>query len=241
MFVLLLLLAGAERFAAAQSPALAAPAPVELRYAVVLDAAHGGNNLGALLEAEQDEKSFVLNFTNILDARLRGLGIDVIVTRDGDVDLTGDARALSMNHAQAAACISIHATPSGNGVHLFTSAQSPVSNSTSSSAPSASSSTTAAPSQRTFLAWQNTQAAYLTQSLRLESEISTALAHEQIPTLLGRATLMPLESAACPAIAIEIAPLHVNTSVTDAKYQQKIVDALASALIAWRADWRMQP
>ncbi len=236
----LLLLFYAGTMASAQTPPSAPAVSVQLRYAVVLDAAHGGNNLGALLAAGQDEKSFTLTLTDALDIRLRAAGINVILTRDSDIDLTGDARAESMNHAQAAACISIHATSSGNGVHLFTSAQSPLANSPANSAAPSSSSATSAP-QRSFLPWQHEQAAYLNQSLRLESEINTALAHQQIPTLLGLATLMPLASAACPAIAIEIAPLRANTPVTDAKYQQKIVDALTAALLAWRADWRMQP
>lgn len=235
------------------------PAPVELSFAVVLDAAHGGTNLGALLEAGQDEKSFTLNLTNALDARLRAQGINVLLTRDGDVDLSGDARAATMNHAQAAACISIHATPSGNGVHLFTSAQPaqsqpaqfqtmpPTAAPPVAAPPAAPLSSASAPAlsspavQRAFVPWRAAQSAYLTQSLRLESEVSTALAHQQIPTLLGRATLMPLESAACPAIAIEVAPLHANTSIADARYQQQLVDALTAALLAWRADWRMQP
>ena len=200
--------------------------PPVLRYMVVLDAAHGGANLGALLRTNQEEKTFVLALTDRLRAALGSRGIPVVLTRDADVDISADARAQSMNRAHAAACISVHATSIGNGAHLFTSALPP----------------TAAPTgQRNFVPWQTAQAGYITQSLRLESEMNTALSHAQIPVLLGRTTLMPLESATCPAIAIEIAPLNAHMPVSDPQYQQQIVDALVAALTAWRTDWRMQP
>lgn len=233
---------------ATTSPAVAAPAPISgiaasptpvpampsappqapavLRYAVVLDAAHGGTNLGALLSAGQEEKALSLELTNRLRAALSARGIPVILTRDTDTDVPADARAQTMNRAHAAACISVHATSVGNGVHLFTSALAP-------STPPAG--------QRSFIPWQTAQAASITQSLRLESELNTALTHAQIPVLLGRTNLMPLESAMCPAVAMEIAPLNAHTSATDPKYLQQIVEALAAALTTWRADWRMQP
>lgn len=202
------------------------PSPEDHGYVVVLDAAHGGANLGALLQAGLDEKTFTLNLANRLSAQLRARSISVILTRNADVDISGDARAGSMNHAHAAACLSLHATASGNGVHLFTS-----------SLPSRAD----AAGQRDFVPWQTAQSRFITQSLRLESEVKTALAREQIPVLLGRTTLMPLESATCPAIAVEIAPLNANTPATDPKYQQQIVDALVSALTHWSTDWRTQP
>lgn len=197
-----------------------------LPYAVVLDAAHGGTDSGARLQAGLDEKTFTLSMVTSLVTQLQAHSIPVTLTRSTDVDLSGDARAEGMNHAHAAACISLHATASGNGIHLFTS-----------SLPQNADPT----AQRSFLPWKTAQASLIPLSLRLESEVNTALAHEQIPVLMGRTTLMPLESAICPAIAVEIAPLNASTPITDAKYQQQIVDALVTALTAWSTDWRMQP
>lgn len=214
--------------APATVPALPAPpsSPTELRYAVVLDAAHGGTDLGAQLNASQDEKAYVLALSHRLHMLLNARSIPVILTRDADVLVSGDQRAQSMNHAHAAACLSVHATSVGNGVHLFTSSLPPGA---------------AAGGQHSFVSWKTAQGGYVTQSLRLESELNTALSQAQIPVLMGRTTLMPLESATCPAVAIEIAPLNANTPVTDQKYQQQIIDALAAALTQWRTDWRMQP
>jgi N-acetylmuramoyl-L-alanine amidase len=52
-----------------------------------------------------------------------------------------------------------------------------------------------------------------------------------------------MDNLACPAIAIEVAPLvggHVTTArdVSDADYQKSVVDALVAALDAWRSDWK---
>ncbi len=197
-----------------------------LPYAVVLDAAHGGIDSGARLQPGLDEKTFALNLATSLATQLQAHSIPVTLTRNADADITGDARAESMNHAQAAACLSLHATASGNGVHLFTSALPQGADSGA---------------QRSFHAWKTAQSSLIQQSLRLESEVNTALEHEQIPVLMGRTTLMPLESATCPAMVVEVAPRDASTPITDAKYQQQIVDALVAALTAWSTDWRMQP
>ena len=60
-----------------------------------------------------------------MSVRLRSLltarGIQVVTTRDADVAVEPNRRAEIANHAQAQACLILHATESGLGVHLFTS------------------------------------------------------------------------------------------------------------------------
>jgi N-acetylmuramoyl-L-alanine amidase len=63
-----------------------------------------------------------------------------------------------------------------------------------------------------------------------------------IPATLARASLPGVDSMACPAVAVEIAPLRgsdgtIVTDVTDAQYQAQIVEALAAALLEWKTDW----
>jgi hypothetical protein len=43
---------------------------------------------------------------------------------------------------------------------------------------------------------------------------------------------------ACPAVAVEIAPQRQTdaTSADDAGFEAKVVEALAAALVEWRAD-----
>ncbi|GGG95095.1 N-acetylmuramoyl-L-alanine amidase family protein [Silvibacterium dinghuense] len=210
-------------------PSAPPPTPVSPRFVVVLDAAHGGSDTGARINNTLLEKSVTLNFSVWLRSALSARGIGVITTRESDSDLSALARAATANGTQAAACLLIHATPTGSGVHLYTSSLAP------------------APSQPgKFLPWQTAQASYVTQSLKLSSEIDSALAHAEVPVMIGRTSLEPMDSFACPTVALEIAPLqegattHYKT-LTDISYQKSIIDALAAALEQWKNDWRQQP
>ncbi|MFT4111677.1 N-acetylmuramoyl-L-alanine amidase family protein [Silvibacterium sp.] len=205
----------------------ALPTPVTPRFVVVLDAAHGGSDTGARISSTLLEKSVTLNFSVWLRSALAARGIGVVTTRESDSDFSSTARATAANGAQAAACLLIHATATGSGVHLYTSSL--------------------APAQATkFLPWQTAQAAYVTQSLKLSSEIDSALAHAEVPVTLGRTSLQPMDSFACPTVALEIAPLQQGATthykaLTDISYQKSIIDALAAALGQWKNDWRQQP
>jgi N-acetylmuramoyl-L-alanine amidase len=214
-----------------QSPGMpAVPAPVIPQlvqpppFVVVVDAAHGGSDTGARLSGGIEEKEITLGIAARLRSTLHARGIVVVTTRQGDVNLMPVDRAQIANRAQGAACLTIHATATGSGVHLFTSSLSPTANSR-------------------FLPWPTAQSAYVTQSLKLESEIDSALAHTQIPVSLGRASVEPMDSLTCPEVAVEVAPLvggHVTEArpVTDAVYQKSVVDAVAAALEQWRSDWK---
>ncbi len=210
-------------------PPAAQPRAPQLRFTVVLDPAHGGGDKGALLAANGQEKNYALELAIRLHVLLNAHGVRTVLTRDSDAALDNNSRASVANRAHAAACILLHATSTGNGVHLFTSSLQAIGQAASRDP------------RRTFLPWQTAQASYGTQSLRLESDVNAALASQHIPVLLDRTSLAPLDSLACPAVAVEIAPLDANTPVTDAPYEEKIAQALASSLVAWRGDWRLQP
>jgi N-acetylmuramoyl-L-alanine amidase len=203
-------------------PAVARPAP---RFAVVIDAAHGGADGGARLSDHLLEKDLVLSLSVRLRSMLSAHGIAVTTTRESDSASTALNRAETANHVGAAACITLHATTSGSGVHLFTASLTPV------------------PMTR-FLPWETAQGAYAEQSLRLSSEFDSAMTHTEIPVTLGRTALQPLDSFTCPAVVVEISPLsgtaHV-TALSDPAYQDRIVAALAAAIEQWQRDWRQQP
>jgi N-acetylmuramoyl-L-alanine amidase len=202
-------------------------AQVQPQYVVVLDAAHGGNDVGARFTDTLLEKDLSLGFSVRLRQALASHGIQVVTTRDTDVAVSMLTRGETANHAMAAACIALHATATGSGVHLFTSSLAPT-------------------AYTKFLPWQSAQSAYVTQSLRLSSEIATALGHAAVPVTLGRTSLQPMDTFACPAVAVEIAPLAggnttKTTPLTDVSYQNRIIDALTDALTQWKNDWRQQP
>jgi N-acetylmuramoyl-L-alanine amidase len=206
---------------AAAPTATPAPRPGP-RFTVVIDAAHGGTDGGARLADHQLEKDVTLNLSVRLRSMLNAHGISVITTRESDSTLAATNRAEVANHVGAAACIILHATTSGSGVHLFTSSLTPV------------------PVSR-FLPWDTAQGAYAEQSLRLSSEFDTAMGHAQIPVTLGRTALQPLDSLTCPAVVIEFSPLHATGRViqlSDSSYIDKIVSAMTAAIEQWQHDWR---
>jgi len=220
----LLLLAASVAAAAQTANPVPAPPPSP-RFFVVLDAAHGGANTGARINNELLEKDVVLSLAVRLRSMLNARGIQVVTTRETDADPPALNRAEIANHVAAAACISLHATATGSGVHLFTS------------------SLNSAPMTR-FLPWQTAQSAFVVQSLRLSSEINSAMTHAEIPVSLGRTSLQPLDSFACPAVAVEISPLGATETggktldLTDSDYQSRVVDGLAAAIQQWREDWK---
>jgi len=189
---------------------------------VVLDAAHGGDDTGATLNGGHLEKNFTLAFSVRLRSLLTARGIQVTTTRERDAAVDPDRRAEIANHAKAQACLMLHASESGLGVHLYVSALAP-----------------AQPSR--FVAWKTAQAEWVTRSLALAGTLNSALEHAGIPIELGRMALPGLDSMACPAVAVEIAPESATSQDTkggldDPDYQAQVADAVAAALLEWRTE-----
>lgn len=195
------------------------------RFVVVLNPAHGGADGGARLSSQLYEKDLVLTLAERLRIALTAHSIPVTMVRISDVDVPVLNRAQMTDHARAAVCITLHATTSGSGVHLFTSSLTEI-------------------PMTSFLPWETAQGAYTAQSLRLSSEIGTAMRHDNIPVTQGRTALQPLDSFTCPAVAVEVAPLiHSGTAtpLADPDYQKRLVNALAAAIEQWQQDWKKVP
>jgi len=211
-----------------QPPATPPPAGNQLPqpFTVVLDAAHGGHDTGAHLSEKLEEKDYVLDFTVQLRSTLAAHGFAVTTTREMDVNLPPSRRAEVANHREAAACLLLHATASGHGIHLYTSSLAPT-------------------SLIPFLPWDSAQSAYVQQSVRLSSELNSALTHAQLPVSLGRTSLLPLDNLTCPAVAVEIAPPDKSGEkiipLTDLAYQKQVLTALVAGLEEWRHDRSLQP
>lgn len=208
--------------------AQAPPAP-GARYTVVLDAAHGGSEAGATLvlnpaqpSAPQQERQFTLAFSQRLRALLQARGVVVVTTRDADASVDADRRAETANRARAQACISLHASSMGSGVHLYVSSLAPV-------------------AAERLLAWKTAQAAYVTRSLALAGVLNSSLTHAAVPVTLGRTALPGMDSMACPAVAIELAPVLASShnqpvALGDSNYQTQVADAIVAALVQWRSE-----
>ncbi len=189
---------------------------------VVLDAAHGGDDAGGRLASGQLEKTFTLAMSMRLRSLLGARGIQVVMTRESDATVDPDKRAEIANHAQAQACLSLHGTESGSGVHLFTSSLAPV-------------------QPARLLAWKTAQAGWVTRSLALEGVLNSALLQAGMNVTLGRTSLPGVDSMTCPAVAVEIAPVlgpgqKAVSALDDPVYQARVATALAAALVEWRTE-----
>ncbi len=218
-------------------PALAqAPPATAARFVVVLDAAHGGDDVGAKL-GDQAEKDYTLELSVKLRSLLVARGIAVVTTRESSADVDADRRAQIANRANAAACFNLHAalaSPKGGpAVHLFLSSLTAAVD-------------TQIPRLRQrpvagdpgLVSWETAQSAWMRRSNELAGELNSALTHAGITVTLGRTALPAIDSMACPAVAIEIAPQRSidGTGADDAAFEAQVADALAAALVEWRAD-----
>lgn len=168
------------------------------------------------------EKAVTLALSVKLRSVLNARGIAVVTTRESDAAMETDRRAGIANHAKAAACLSLHATETGAGLHLFTSSLAPA-------------------TATRFAAWKTAQSGSVTRSLALAGSLNSALLAAGMKVTLGRTTLAGVDSMTCPAVAIELAPERgadgaVTAEPTDPAYQARVAATLASALLAWRSD-----
>jgi len=212
---------------------------------IVLDPAHGGADNGAKINDTVLEKDVNLTFANRLKDLLAARGFNVLMTRTADlaipkppsetdtavppakpVEPFNDQRVEIANRSRAVACILIHASNGGHGVHILTSSLKPPYG-----AP-------LEPDQpKPIVPWDTAQAGSVSNSLLLANDLATALNNIRIPLVVGRASVAPIDSMTCPAIAVEISPLASedgDTPASEDSYQARVADAVASALVFWR-------
>ena len=212
--------------------AVAQTAPPFNRDMIVLDPAHGGTDGGVRINDHLEEKDVTLAMASRLRSLLAARGFTVVSTREGDPDapLSGDQRAAAANKTHAVACLVIHATASGNGVYIGTSTI----GSQLAAIPQNASSTR---NVSGAVPWDRAQEAYVPQSLGLANQTGTALKRSHVPLAIGRVALRPLDNLMCPAISVELGPLHSGsdtTTVSDEAYQQRVAEAIAGALVFWK-------
>lgn len=213
----------------ATAPPAAAPAgPVPgvlNRTVIVLDPAHGGGDSGSRLSDKLMEKDVTLAFAFKLRSLLQARGFTVVMTRDADVPANGsspnpltlDDRAGVANHSRAVACLLLHATGSGSGVHVYHSELDPVAGEPAS------------------LPWLTAQAAWVAQSTALAGKLAQSFTRASIPLVSSAASVRPVDSLTCPALVVELAPKGGDvSSLDDSSYQGSVAEALAGALVFWK-------
>lgn len=202
------------------------------RMTVVLDASHGGADAGARISEPGGNTILEKDVTLALALRLQPLltsrSFTVVMTRSNDaadkpgaqgtaaIPMSFDDRAGVANNARASACLLLHAAGSGHGVHLYSSELNGVA------------------VEPPLLSWRTAQAPWVALSAQLSKLIGTTLQQAGVPRIAYRASVRPVDSLACPAVVVELAPEGENvSSINDADYQQRVAQAIAGALEIW--------
>ena len=208
--------------------------PARLRI-VTLDPGHGGAETGAEGQGGSVEKGVVLSicrrFQRLLQTRL---GIRVILTRDGDRDLSLDERAVFANSNKSDLFISVHADASprrnarGSSVYFL---------SYSSTAQNAS----IGGDDLDFILWHMAQASHLRQSSQLaevmQEELQAVTGPERVNRGIKQNTFRVLKGATMPAVLVEvgfISNAEEERLLSSADYQDKLAEALYRGLVRYK-------
>jgi N-acetylmuramoyl-L-alanine amidase len=186
------------------------PAPPQ----VMIDAAHGGTESGAILNPAILEKDVTLLIAQRLRQELNSRGIRCQLVREGDGVLGTDQRAAIVNAARPLLYLSIHATSQGNGMKVY-SAMLPAGGA----------------NYGPFIDWQSAQSASLERSRWAQQQLVAAIQKMGFPVRSLMAQLRPLNNLTVPALAVEVAPTTGQVSqLATTDYQQMIAAALASGI-----------
>jgi N-acetylmuramoyl-L-alanine amidase len=207
--------------AAPNAPASTPPPrqPAAPRFLVLIDPAHGGNDIGAAISPSLPEKDVVLALARRVQRELASRGIAAGLLRTSDAAISLDQRAVSANAARPALYITLHAANTGRGVHVFT-ALLPAANA----------------SPQSFLPWDTAQSAFLDLSGAVAGSVAAELEARKLPNTTLLAPLRPMNNIAAPAIAVEIAPPSDKVDdIASASYQEQVAQSIAAGIAAVRA------
>lgn len=195
------------------APALPVPPP-HPRPAVIIDAAHGGSESGAVLSPTILEKDVTLSFSRRLRQDLTSKGILTELLRDADVNLSTDDRAARVNSDHPELYVCLHASSEIGPTKIFSAMMPP-----------------SAESQGPFMDWNTAQSASLATSRRIQQELVAVLQKRGVTAQALIAPLRPLNNVITPAIAVELAPTRADVSqLNSLEYQQTISAALADSI-----------
>ena len=230
--------------AAEPLPQVAAAGPTV--RTVVIDAGHGGEELGAAGRSASVEKDITLAIARRLRAALEGrLGLRVLMTRDGDHAVSLDDRAALANTNKADLFISLHANASlraatrGAQVYFLNADQ--TGEDARRAALAGQSLPTLGGGSRDveLILWEMAQVRHISESAALasivEEELRGRLPVNERPVL--QAPFRVLAAANMPAVLVEVGYLtnaEDERLLKSAAHQDLIVQALLQAVIRFR-------
>jgi len=205
----------------------ATPAIGKLKV-IVIDAGHGGIDTGST-NAGALEKDLTLALARHLRTALQSrLGASVVLTRDSDVALTGEARSEVANNNQAGIFVSLHVGYSSNKVDSGSSIFIMKADFTGGMPPEPA-------GGRLFLPWymayRTSQPASQALAAQLQQDLNQALPGWKFPVRSG--PIGVLSSLTMPAVAIEFGNINNDVSVQtlkDPAFQTKLASTVAAAI-----------
>ena len=231
----------------AEAPPLLDLVPAGTLRTVVIDAGHGGTDLGARGSGGNVEKGISLSLARRLKAALEGrLGVRVILTRDGDNGLGLDERAAVANNNKADLFISLHAnasvrnTASGAQVFYLDLNEYGDEAQRAASAPRESLPVFGGGSRDIeVVAWRFAQARHIERSATLARTIEGALRSRVTMNAraLQQGPLRVLVGANMPAVLVEVGFLtnaQQEAQLASDAYQNNIVQGIVDAVIQFR-------
>jgi N-acetylmuramoyl-L-alanine amidase len=210
----------------AASPAPSATVkPAVPEFVVMIDAAHGGDDKGAVFSSRVLEKEVTLSFARALRKELEQRGISARLLRESDVSLSLQHRAELSNQQRSGIYVALHAGVPGKGVRVY----SPLIASPQ-------------PSVGRFVSWDSAQAGAEERSSALARAVTRELQKKDLPTLNLAAFLRPLNNIVNPAIAVELAVERSDVrAVESPKLQSAVAAAVASGIAQTRAHMGGRP
>lgn len=213
---------------------------------IVIDPGHGGQDRGSRGAGGTEEKAIALRIAYRLKGALEsGLGVRVLLTRDGDRDVRIDERTALANNNKADLFISLHANgafgPGPSGARVLTLATENYAAQTPTGAGPAVSLPVFGGGSRSFeiIPWDTAQLRWSGDSERLATLVNAELTtrvpmHPRSP---DRAALRVLIGANMPAILVETGFLtnpDQEKALASDDMQNRIVQAIVAAVVRFR-------
>ncbi len=226
--------------------------PTRLRT-VAIDPGHGGAETGAEGRAGLLEKDLALSIARrVRDLLQERLGLEVILTRDGDRDLALDERTALANKNKADLFISIHADASpsrdaaGSSVYFLSYSSSGAEGEVTSARGRGSA--TSGDAGLDFILWDMAQASHLSQSSRLaeifQEELLSATGTEKGNRGIKQNTFVVLKGATMPAVLVEVGFIsnpHEEEQLKTSEHQERLAEALYRGVLRFKDVYEYQP
>ena len=225
------------------------PSTVPQKHVIVIDPGHGGSETGAVGPDGTTEKDVVLGIARKLKSVLENSGNRVILTRDGDQQITLDDRTALANNNKADLFISVHANATlrgyGKGAetyYLSTQATDDEARNLAAvenNAIGLNQEASGVGNDLKLILWDMAQTEYLSES----SQLAELVQKEMNETLgianrgIKQAPFRVLMGATMPAVLIEIGFINnpaEEKMMKDSEYQLKIAKAIFRSVQAFQ-------